>query len=70
MTEPRDLEVENALLRGSLFLAARALKDYADARHTKTERGLQLTVPESLPVRAAEALVRAEGMLQGHGRGR
>ena len=52
------LKVENALLRASLFLASRALKDYRDSKHVKTKdgEGFQLTVPASLPERAETAL--------------
>jgi hypothetical protein len=71
-SEPQDLQLENALLRGSLWLTARALKGYHDSKHTTTDDGLQLTVPESLREKAAEALARAEKMLkepeQGRGR--
>ena len=66
-----DLAVENALLRGSLFLAARALKDYQDAPHCKVDVGkLQLIVPASLREKAADALERAQGLLQEPERGR
>jgi len=59
------LKIESTLLRASLFLTARALKDYYDSKHTEVEGGwLQLAVPESLRSRAADALVRAEGMLR------
>lgn len=71
IAEPRDQSVEIALLRASLFLTARALRDYRDSKHVKTEDGrLQLVVLESLPVRAADALTRAEKMLKDQGRGR
>ena len=70
-TEPPDpsvtiteLRVNNALLRGSLFLTARRLKDYRDSRHVKTDEGFQLTVPESLPERADDALTRAHNLLK------
>jgi hypothetical protein len=62
--EQKNMEVENALLRATLFLNARALKDYYDSRHTSTEDGFQLTVPLSLRVRASEALVRADKILK------
>jgi hypothetical protein len=72
--EPRDLQVENALLRGSLYLTARALRDYLDARHTRVEHDgrpmLQLTVPESIQTKAALELAKAQQMLQDEGRGR
>lgn len=64
--EPRDLAVENALLRGSLFLATRALKDYHDAKHTPVEGGpmLQLTIPEALRDKASDAIARANNLLR------
>lgn len=67
---PQSLAVENALLRGSLFLTARSLKNYLDARHTPTDDGLRLTVPEPVREKAADALARAEKMLRDEGRGR
>lgn len=71
-SEPQDLRVENALLRGSLFLTARSLKDYHDVRHTnaETEGMLQLTVPERLREKAGDAITRADKLLQDPGRGR
>ena len=74
--EPRDQAVENALLRASLFLTARALKDYQDAPAFEIDDDgrpmLEVIVPESLRTRAADALARAEKMLkepeQGRGR--
>ncbi|WP_088255326.1 hypothetical protein [Fimbriiglobus ruber] len=68
--DPQSLAVENALLRGSLFLTARSLKNYLDAKHLPTESGLQLTVPEAIREKAADALARADGMLRDKGRGR
>ena len=54
--------------------ATRVLKDYHDSKHGKTEDEgmLSLTVPESLRTRAADALARAQQMLQEpeQGRGR
>ena len=52
-----DLKVENATLRGSLFIAARRLKDFLDApaREVGQDR-LRLTIPRSLRESAAEAL--------------
>lgn len=71
MKEPLDPQVEIALLRGSLFLTARALKGYHDSRHSETKDGqFMLTVPESLRTRAADALERAQKMLRDEGRGR
>ena len=62
----QQLRIENSLLRASLFLTARALKDYHDSKHVKTEQEgmVQLTVPESLRARAADALTRANRMLK------
>ncbi len=70
--EPKDMAVENTLLRASLFLTANVLKDYHEARHTKSGDGrLQLAVPETVRDRAGFALTRAREMLvQDQGRGR
>lgn len=69
--EPRDAQVEIALLRGALWLSTRALKDYRDSKHTPTDDGrLQLTVPESLRERAGDAIVRANNLLRDDGRPR
>ncbi|MCE9567429.1 MAG: hypothetical protein K8U57_35965 [Planctomycetes bacterium] len=69
--EPRDLTVENALLRGSLYLSTRALKDYHDSKHTPTDDGrLQLTVPESLREKAGDAIARANNLLRDDGPGK
>jgi hypothetical protein len=76
MTRPTDPAVEIALLRASLFLAARALKDYHDAPHFEIDDGgrpmMEVIVPETLRWRAADALARAEKLLhepeQGRGR--
>lgn len=71
MTEFRDPQVEISLLRACLWLTTNVLKDYHEARHTKTEDGrLQLVVPESVKERAGTALEKAKGMLQDQGRGR
>jgi hypothetical protein len=71
--EPRDLAIENALLRSSLWLAARVLKDYQDAPAFEIDDDgrpmLEVIVPESLRTRAADALARAEKMLKDEGRG-
>ena len=73
-TEPRDLTVENALLRSSLWLAARALRDYHDAPHFEIDDDgitkLEVIVPETLRPRAADALARAEKMLKEPGQER
>ena len=72
--EPQDLRIENALLRSSLWLAARTLKDYQDAPHFEIDDDgrpmVEVIVPESLRTRAADALARAEKMLKDEGRGR
>ncbi len=72
--EPQNLKVENALLRASLYLTARALKDYQDAPHFEIDDGgrpmLEVIVSESLRAKAGEALAKAEKMLKDDGRGR
>ena len=66
------LRVENALLRGCLYLAARALKDYHDAPHFEIDDDgtpkWEVIVPEPLRAKAADALERAQGMLKAGGR--
>lgn len=73
-TDQQDLKVENALLRASLWLTARALKDYHDAPHFEIVDGdrpmLEVIVPELLRAKAAGALAKAEKMLKEEGRGR
>jgi hypothetical protein len=76
MTEdPRDLKVENALLRGSQYLTARALKDYQEARHVKVDHNggpmLQVTILESIRTKTIEVLAKAQPILrdEGHRRG-
>ena len=73
-TEPRDLTVENALLRSSLCLAARALHDYHDAPHFEIEDDgitkMEVIVAETLRPRAADALARAEKILKEPGQDR
>jgi hypothetical protein len=61
-----DLSVENSLLRGSLWLTARALQNYHDAGHAKTDNPelRQLKVPASYREKAADALARADAMLR------
>lgn len=72
--EPRDLAVENALLRSCLWQTARRLKDYQDAPAFEIEDeetpALEVVVPASLRDKAAEALAKAQAMLKGQGRGR
>jgi hypothetical protein len=63
--ERRDLQAENALLRGSLYLTARALKDYHDAPHIEIESeddipGMEVIIPASLREKASEALEKAQ----------
>ncbi|OWK41984.1 hypothetical protein [Fimbriiglobus ruber] len=73
---PQDPAVENALLRGALWLATKSLKRYHDAKHTKLEAEIdgsprfQVIVTEEARQKAADAITRAEGMLQGKGHGR
>ena len=79
-TDPRpadalsQLNVENALLRGNLFLTASALKDYHDSPHFEIDDDgvpkMEVIVPESLRQKAADALARAQAMLKDEGRGR
>lgn len=58
-------EVENALLRGQLFLVAAALKGYLDSKHTKGEDGLlHLAVPPALHEKATSALKDADKRLK------
>ncbi|OWK39475.1 hypothetical protein [Fimbriiglobus ruber] len=72
---PQDPVVENALLRAALWLATKSLKRYHDAKHTKVEAEIdgsprfQVIVTEEARQKAADAIARAEGMLQGKGRG-
>ncbi len=67
-----ELRTQDALLRGSLFLTARALKSYHDTKHIKTSDPelRQLTVPVSFQVKATDALARADNLLRDQGRGR
>ena len=74
-TAAQELRVENALLRAALWLTARALKDYHDAPHRKSEDEdgtpmLQVIVPASLRGKAAALLARAEKHLREPGSGR
>ena len=73
--EPQDLKVENSLLRATLFLATRVLKDYQDAQHYEIEDDdgrpmLEVMVPQSIRPRAADALARADRMLKEPEQGR
>lgn len=70
--ENDDLKVENAMLRGSLWLATRALKNYHDAPHTKADHPelRQLKVPASYREKATDAITRAQSLLVDRGRGR
>jgi hypothetical protein len=64
----QDLQVENALLRGALWLAARSLKDYQEAPHFEIDDDgrpmLEVIVPPALRDKAADALARADGLLR------
>jgi hypothetical protein len=64
--EAEQLNVENSLLRGTLWLTARSLKDYRAALHVKAgdPEMLELVVPATLPARADDALARADAMLR------
>lgn len=69
-----DLAVENALLRSTLRLAARTLRDYHDAPHFEIEGDqppmMEVIVPEMLRHKAADALARADEILTDKDRGR
>jgi hypothetical protein len=70
----RDLQVENALLRASLFLTARALKDYHDAPHFEIDDDgrpmMEVIVPPSLRHKADAAIAKANALLKEPGRTR
>ncbi len=72
--EPLDLKVENALLRGCLWVTRQRLREYHDAPHFEIDDDgrpmLEVIVPPSLREKAAEALEKAQGMLKDEGRGR
>jgi hypothetical protein len=65
---PKDVNVENAVLRGTLWLVASALRDYHETPHIEIDKEgrpmLELIVPESLPEKAKEALERAKKILR------
>ncbi|WP_020474492.1 hypothetical protein [Zavarzinella formosa] len=69
MTDPQQTEVENALLRGTLFLTANALKEYHDAPHFEIDDDgvpkVEVIVTELTRGKAADALKRADGILKG-----
>lgn len=71
--EPRDLAVENALLRSLLGQTAKRLKDYHDAPHFEIEGDggsmMEVIVPPSLRPKATETLAKAQTMLKNKGRG-
>ena len=66
--ERRDLMAENAILRGHLYLTARRLKDYQDSPAFEIDDDgqpkLEVIISPSLREQAAEALDRAQMMLQ------
>jgi hypothetical protein len=72
--EARDLKAENAVLRGTLWMVARALRDYQDAPHVEIDDDgrpmLKLIVSESLREKAKAAFDRAEKLLREPERGR
>ena len=74
MSQPDDLKIENAILRGLLWTAVRRLKDYQEAPHFEIDDDgrpmMEVIVPESLRAKAAEAIEKAEKMLQEPERGR
>jgi hypothetical protein len=65
--ECKGLEVENALLRGTLFLTASSLKGYHESPCEKIEGTpmVRVTVNEVVRGKAQEALERADRMLKG-----
>jgi hypothetical protein len=68
-----DLRVENALLRGTLFLTARALRAYHDAPHFEIDddgiEKLEAIIMPSTREKAADALDRADKLLREPERG-
>jgi hypothetical protein len=76
MTEPEttsDLRVENALLRGTLWLARKVLQSYHDAPHFEIDDDgvpkLEVIVPPDAREKAAEAITRADKLLKEPERG-
>jgi hypothetical protein len=69
-----DLRVENALLRGSLWLATRALRGYHDAPHFEIDDHgvpkMEVIVQQGVREKAGDALERADRLLQAPERGR
>jgi len=65
--EPRDLAVENALLRGALWLVTKSLRRYHDAPCSEIEvdgtRMSQVVVSDETRVKAADAIARGERLL-------
>jgi hypothetical protein len=63
-----DTNVENAILRGSLYLAASALREYHDAPHFEIDDDgppkREVIVREGLREKAADALERADQVLR------
>jgi hypothetical protein len=70
---PRDMAVENALLRGALWLATKSLKRYNDAPSSEIEmNGIfmsQVVVPAETREKAADAITRAERLLSDRSEG-
>jgi hypothetical protein len=74
MTDDHELQqatIENAVLRGTLYLTASALKKYLDSKHNPVDVDgipmLQLQVPELIQEKAVEALERANKLLRDQG---
>lgn len=64
-----DLQVENATLRGTLYITARRLKDFLDAPARKLgEDRLRITIPKSLHESGTVALADAQARLRDEGR--
>ena len=68
LTPCQSESIENSLLRGTLWLTVAALKRYKEAAHVELDgdeqERLALVVSPDAPAKAAEAIARAEAMLQ------
>ena len=71
----QDMAVENALLRGELYLVMASLKRYHDAPHSEIEPDcdgtplFDVVVSDETRKKAADAIARAERMLRERGEG-
>jgi len=72
--DDQPLRVENALLRGVLWLTARALEGYHNAAHFEIDDDgrpmLEVIVPEEVREKAAAVLTKANELLKDQERGR